>query len=60
MTQTLTLPRPRTKDSKIANRATAERLLRDVAFVLHLTERIGREIRGDERPQMREAATCAA
>src|SRR5205823_5923029 len=45
MTQTLTLPRR----PQISPRQTAERVLRDVAFVLHLSERIGREIRGGDR-----------
>jgi hypothetical protein len=46
MTLTLTLPRPRRRIVRTtATQPAAERVLRDVAFVLALTRRVGDEIR---------------
>jgi hypothetical protein len=52
MTRTPTLPRRRPTSRTMAPRAAAERVLRDVAFVLALTRRVGDDIRsaGRSRP----------
>jgi hypothetical protein len=48
MTQTLPLPRrTRLTTRTTADQAMAERMLRDMAYVLHLTERVKRELRTD-------------
>jgi len=45
MSQTLTLPRRRTIRPAVVATPAAERVLRDVAFVLRLTQRVSADIR---------------
>jgi hypothetical protein len=51
MTRTPTLPRRRLTSRTVATRPATERVLRDVAFVLALTRRVGDEIRSAGRPR---------
>jgi hypothetical protein len=51
MTRTLTLPRRRLISRTSATRPAAERVLRDVAFVLAMARRVGDEIRSAGRPR---------
>jgi hypothetical protein len=61
MTQVLTQPRrPQTTTPTPADRRpTAEQLLRDAAFVLHLTRRVRAEVLRDQRETRLLAATAA-
>ena len=59
MCQTLTLPRRRRVAPKIAASPAAERVLRDIAFVLRVSGRLADEIRRGRSEEKHSAAACA-
>jgi hypothetical protein len=59
MCQTLALPRRRRVARKTTHSAPAERMLRDIAYVLRISGRLAAEIRRDRSLETRGAAVCS-